>query len=152
MQENNIEMIRGDSFGFGIEIGSTVPGSWRDYCFAVDTGRAQIDPSKGLRRSYEEWREALGATPDDVYSIIFTVKRNFADETAAVMLYYLGEDDRQGISRADTGLYRVYLDPGRSEQLEAGQYYYDTQIACNGSRFTVLYGILQVYEDVTKNL
>ena len=87
----------------------------------------------------------------NVSSIFMTVK-NSLNGSPIVQLYRNGDeqDDNHSITKVEDGLYRVHMCPEDSNKLEAGQYYYDVQITCNGDRFTILYGVLQVYEDVTK--
>lgn len=48
------------------------------------------------------------------------------------------------------GLYLVKVAPEDTETLEAGQYHYDLQIGIGDDIYTVIKGVLELDEDVTK--
>lgn len=100
----NIDMVKGDTLSFGMEI------------------------------------EGLG---QDLSSAYFTIRKSYEDE----ILVQKSLSD--GISKVETGKYRVRVAPEDTEDLVAGRYVYDLKIEANGDDFTVLYGILSLAPNVT---
>ena len=54
-----------------------------------------------------------------------------------------------GIVKEADGLYTVIIAPYDTENVEAGEYYYDFEISYNGDVWTILKGILDIEQDVT---
>ena len=54
-----------------------------------------------------------------------------------------------GISKVETGLYRIRVEPDDTKRLDAGQYYYDFEIGVNSDIFTLLKGVLTIEHDST---
>ena len=100
----NIDMVRGDTLSFGMEI------------------------------------EGLGQDLDSAY---FTCRKSYEDE----ILFQKSLED--GISKVETGKYRVRVAPEDTESLTAGRYVYDLKIEANSDEFTVLWGILSIAPNVT---
>lgn len=80
----------------------------------------------------------------DLDSAYFTAKQSY-DTTEVVFQKSLGD----GIEKVSTGVYSVRLAPEDTAEVDAGKYYYDLQIGVNGDVFTLLYGIINLYPDVT---
>lgn len=104
MAYKNINMFRGDTLSFGMEI-------------------------EGLNQ--------------DLDSAYFTVKANYADEP--LVQKSLGD----GITKVETGVYRIRVAPEDTADVAAGKYFYDFEIGANGDVFTILNGILEIEQDVT---
>ena len=54
-----------------------------------------------------------------------------------------------GITKQGTGVYLVRISPEDTQEIDAGEYYYDLVIGVNGDVFTILKGILVIEHDVT---
>ena len=54
-----------------------------------------------------------------------------------------------GITKVETGKYRVRVAPADTANLTAGTYYYDLQIGVNDDIFTIMYGSLTLLPDIT---
>ena len=55
-----------------------------------------------------------------------------------------------GITKVETGKYRVRVAPEDTHDVEPGTYYYDLQIGLNGDIFTVMKGKLILESDITR--
>lgn len=55
-----------------------------------------------------------------------------------------------GITNNGDGTYTVRVAPEDTENVQAGDYYYDLQIGVNGDKFTILLGLLTILQDVTR--
>ena len=80
----------------------------------------------------------------DLDSAYFTAKASYDDENP-VFQKSLGD----GIEKAEDGKYRVRLAPEDTENVNSGKYYYDLQIGVNSDVYTILYGVINIYPDVT---
>lgn len=80
----------------------------------------------------------------DLSSAYFTAKQSY-DSQDNVFQKSLGN----GISKVSDGVYAVRLAPADTATVQAGKYYYDLQVGVNGDIFTILYGIINLYPDVT---
>lgn len=81
---------------------------------------------------------------EDLDTAYFSCKINY-DDNSYVFQKTLGN----GITKVETGKYRVRVAPADTSSLEAGQYYYDLQIGVNGDIYTILRGVLKIEYDVT---
>lgn len=79
----------------------------------------------------------------DVDTAFFSVRAGYDGDL--VFQKSLGD----GITHVDTGTYTVRIAPEDTENIPAGQYYYDLEIGANSDIFTVLKGILDIDHDVT---
>lgn len=105
MNEQIINMVRGDTLAFGMEF---------------------TDLEQDLESAY------------------FSAKKNY-DDTETAFQKSLGD----GIEKVSDGVYRVRLAPSDTADLDAGKYYYDLQIGVNGDIYTIMYGVINLYPDVT---
>lgn len=80
----------------------------------------------------------------DLDTAFFTCKQNYTDEENAFQKS-LGN----GITKLADGKYIVRVAPEDTASLKAGKYFYDFQISVNTDVFTVLYGVLELEQDVT---
>lgn len=80
----------------------------------------------------------------DLETAFFTVKSSLSSETNV-----LQKSLTDGITKVDTGRYRVRVAPEDTHDVEAGKYFYDLQIGVNSDVFTVMKGILELEQDVT---
>ena len=80
----------------------------------------------------------------DLDSAYFTAKQSY-DSQDTVFQKSLGN----GISKVSDGVYSVRVAPEDTASASAGKYYYDLQIGVNGDIFTILYGVINLYPDVT---
>lgn len=111
MEKTNLEMIRGDTLQFAVEI------------------------------EFDE-------EPQKLESAYFSCKKNYDDDATIFQ-----KKIDSGITYAKTDgnklYYVVRVAPEDTESVEAGQYYYDLQIGLNSDIFTILHGVLKIYDDVT---
>lgn len=80
----------------------------------------------------------------DLESAYFTCKTSYDADDAVFQ-----KDLTYGITKVATGQYVVRVAPQDTENIEAGQYYYDFEIGVNSDIFTVLKGVLTIENDVT---
>lgn len=80
----------------------------------------------------------------DLESAFFTVKQSFDGE--AVFQKSIG----YGITKVEDYKYRVRIAPDDTANIDAGQYYYDFEINVNSDTFTLLKGVLDIEQDVTR--
>lgn len=83
--------------------------------------------------------------PLDVDEAFMTCRKNITDE---VNLFQktLGV----GIIRTDAGQYTVRVRPDETANAEAGRYFYDFQVRKNDDVYTIMSGILDLEQNVTK--
>ena len=79
----------------------------------------------------------------DLDTMFFTCKSSFDGD----IVFQKSLED--GISKVETGLYRVRVAPNDTKRLEAGEYYYDLEIGVNSDIFTLLQGVLTLEHDLT---
>lgn len=112
MKNQTLEMVRGDTLSFAIEI-------------EFDSDPQQLDTAT------------------------FCVKKNY-DDDGNVFKKSLGD----GIEYVETIGKRLYytvrVAPADTQNVTAGQYYYDLEIQANGDTFTILKGILNIEQDMTR--
>ena len=77
----------------------------------------------------------------DLDTAYFTVR----DNGTIVVQKSLGN----GISKVETGIYRVRIAPDDTEDLNPGYYSYDLEIGVNDDVFTILRGMLNIESDIT---
>lgn len=106
---NNLKMVRGDTFSFGFE-----------YSFDDETSQ-------------------------DLETCYLSCKKNEDDEE-----YVFQKSLSDGISKVNSGQYRIRIAPEDTEDVEVGNYFYDLEIGLNGDKFTLLKGILKIDADVTR--
>ena len=82
-------------------------------------------------------------------TVFFTCKTNYNDNTP-VFQKRLGNGISLSSQEGNTLYYIVRVDPKDTANIEAGQYYYDMQITVNDDVFTILDGIINIDNDVTK--
>lgn len=73
----------------------------------------------------------------------FTVKKNKTDSD-----YVFQKSLSDGITQEGTE-YTCRVAPEDTDGVEPGNYYYDLQIASDDDKFTILRGILAIYQDIT---
>ena len=81
-------------------------------------------------------------------SAYFTCKRNYAEDTPIFQKklnngIYVSEETDDGL------IYIVRVAPKDTKDIDAGKYYYDLEIGVNSDVFTILYGVLDIENDVT---
>lgn len=83
-------------------------------------------------------------------SAFFSVKKSL-EATEYILQKSIGDGitKQEGVGDQGDGLYCVRIAPEDTENIEAGNYYYDCQISVDGDVFTVLRGILKIEQDVT---
>lgn len=80
----------------------------------------------------------------DLETAFFSCKSSYSAPN-----YAFQKSLNDGITKVDTGSYRVRVAPGDTQQLEAGTYYYDLQIGVNNDIFTILRGALAIEHEIT---
>ncbi len=83
----------------------------------------------------------------DLETAFFSCKKS-ANDTG----YIFQKTITDGISKVNTGTYRVRIAPEDTKDIEAGSYRYDLQIGVNGDVYTVLKGELMITEDITREV
>ena len=111
MEKTKLEMVRGDTLQFGIEV---------------------------------EFDDA----PQELESVFCSCKKNY-DDDANVFQKKLSDGISYVKTEGNKLYYVVRVAPEDTESIEAGQYYYDLQISLNSDVFTILNGVLKIYDDVT---
>lgn len=81
----------------------------------------------------------------DLDTAYFSCKKNI-DDTEYVFQKSLSD----GISKVETGKYRVRVAPADTSEAELGDYYYDLQIGVNSDIYTVLRGKLIIEYEITE--
>ena len=89
----------------------------------------------------------LDDTPftDTLESASFSVKSSY-DHTQMIFQKTLND----GFTPVGDGEYILRVAPEDTENVDAGDYYYDFEIGANGDRFTFLRGMLTIKESVTE--
>lgn len=84
---------------------------------------------------------------DDAFdSVDFTVKGKYVDNFTIIH-----KDLSDGITyNSETGNYLVVCNPEDTNDVTPGAYVYDVQVSTDGMVYTVLYGKLNIKEDVTR--
>lgn len=80
----------------------------------------------------------------DLDSAYFTAKDSYLNP---VPLFQKSIGD--GITKVETGVYRVRVAPTDTDTATPGTYYYDLQVTLNGDVFTIMKGTLTIDYDVT---
>ena len=80
---------------------------------------------------------------EDLTTFVMGVKRDYTDSTMLIQKS-LGN----GISKIDTGKYRVDFLPSETEALTPNFYVYDLRLSIGTTIFTPLYGYLNIQETV----
>lgn len=80
----------------------------------------------------------------DLDSAYFTCR---ASLTAAQPLFQKSLNN--GITKVETGKYRVRVAPTDTANIAAGKYYYNFEIGVNSDVYTVIKGILEIQENIT---
>ena len=80
---------------------------------------------------------------EDLTTFVMGVKRDYTDSTMLIQKS-LGN----GISKIDTGKYRVDFLPSETEALAPNFYVYDLRLSIGTTIFTPLYGYLNIQETV----
>lgn len=83
----------------------------------------------------------------DLETAYFSCKKS-ANDTE----YIFQKTITDGISKVETGKYRVRVAPTDTKDIKAGSYRYDLQIGVNGDIFTVLKGEIAIMEDITREV
>lgn len=86
--------------------------------------------------------------PQELESVFFSCKKNY-DDDETIFQKKLGDGISFVKSDGNKLYYVVRVAPEDTESIEAGQYYYDLQISLNSDVFTILNGVLKIYDDVT---
>lgn len=81
----------------------------------------------------------------DLTTAYFSCKADPSDEN-----YLFQKSLGSGISKVETGKYRVRVAPADTQNADAGVYRYDLEIGANGDIFTILRGKLKIVEDITR--
>lgn len=79
----------------------------------------------------------------DLSSAYFTCRNGWEGEI--VFQKSLGS----GITKVETGVYRVRVAPSDTAEVTPAHYVYDLEIGANGDKFTILKGILDIEPDAT---
>lgn len=87
----------------------------------------------------------IGGLDQDLETAYMSCKADPTDEN-----YLFQKSLNAGISKVETGKYRVRVAPADTKDLESGTYRYDLQIGVNGDIFTILRGKLKIVEDITR--
>ena len=83
----------------------------------------------------------------DLTHAYFTCKQNYTD-SANVFQKSLNN----GITKIEDGKYTVRVAPSDTKNVKSGRYFYDFRIGVNSDVFTVLKGVLEIEQDVTKEV
>lgn len=87
----------------------------------------------------------IGGLDQDLDTAYMSCKENPEDEN-----YLFQKSLENGITKVETGKYRVRVAPADTKNLDPGTYRYDLEIGVNGDIFTVLRGKLKIVEDITR--
>lgn len=83
---------------------------------------------------------------DDLDAVYFSCKKNTTD-----IGYLFQKTLGNGISKNEDG-YTVRISPADTMNAEAGNYFYDLRIVKDNDVYTILSGVLELDEDVTKGV
>ena len=103
-----------------------------------------LEMTRGDTKAFAVEIEGLDQDLDTAYLSC----KHVAEDNEYVFQKSLGD----GISKVETGKYRVRIAPADTENLDLGTYYYDLQIGVNGDIFTPMKGKLQLTYDITKEV
>lgn len=81
---------------------------------------------------------------DDLASCYFSCKRNINDDN-----YAFQKTLDNGITKIETGKYKVRVAPEDTKTLSTGRYYYDLQIGVGEDIYTILTGQINLKEEIT---
>lgn len=81
----------------------------------------------------------------DLATAYFSCKKDPNDDE-----YVFQKELNDGISKVETGKYRVRVAPADTASLEIGDYYYDLQIGVNSDIYTILRGKLTIEYEITR--
>lgn len=81
---------------------------------------------------------------EDLASCYFSCKKNSED-----VAYVFQKSLENGITKLDTGKYKVRVAPEDTKTLQIGKYYYDLQIGVGEDIYTILRGQLFLDEEIT---
>ena len=81
----------------------------------------------------------------DLDAVYFSCKKDYNTEE-----YVFQKSLGDGVEKLETGKYTIRIAPEDTENVSAGQYYYDLEISANSDVFTVLIGVLNIQNDVTR--
>lgn len=81
---------------------------------------------------------------DDLSTCYFSCKRNINDEN-----YAFQKSLNNGITKIETGKYKVRVAPGDTKNLLTGSYYYDLQIGVGEDVYTILIGQINLKKEIT---
>lgn len=82
---------------------------------------------------------------DDLDAAYFSCKKNQTDNN-----YEFQKTLGSGITKVETGKYRVRVAPEDTDNLDVGTYYYDLEIHINDDVYTPLKGKLKLEQDITR--
>lgn len=82
----------------------------------------------------------------DIDEAYFTCKKSYSDNVPTFQ-----KSMNNGISKDDTGRYRVRVAPDDTKNIEYGRYFYDFQVRKDEDVFTIMRGVLDIEQDVTTN-
>lgn len=82
----------------------------------------------------------------DIEHVYFACRKNNTDE------YAFRKSLVDGIDKVDVGKYRVRVAPEDTRNLEIGKYLYDLQIGLNGDVFVLMRGVLELEEEINKEM
>lgn len=84
--------------------------------------------------------------PADLSSAYFSCKQSFSDVS-----YTFQKSLGNGITKTGSGVYNVRVAPEDTDSVEPGRYYYDLQLGVGEDVYTVLSGVLEIEQDVTRS-
>ena len=79
----------------------------------------------------------------DLTTATFTVKSSYGGDL--IFQKSLGN----GITKVETNKYRVRVAPEDTEDVAAGNYFYNFEIGVNSDKFTIIKGILEIQENIS---
>jgi asparagine N-glycosylation enzyme membrane subunit Stt3 len=77
----------------------------------------------------------------------FTAKKS-KESTAKAFQKTLGD----GIEKIGTGEYSITVNPEDTDDLDPGRYWYDFRVSLQGQVFTIMWGILDIVQEVAENV
>lgn len=82
---------------------------------------------------------------DDLDTCYFSCKKDAEDDD-----YVFQKSLSDGITKLDTGKYKVRVAPNDTKTLDIGNYQYDLQIGINNDIYTIMNGILTIEQEITE--
>lgn len=104
--------------------------------------KAKLAMVKGDTKSFLVEIEGL---EQDLDTAFFSVKKNPNDEE-----YILQKTLSDGITKVETGKYRVRVAPQDTRNVETGTYHYDLQIGIGDDIYTIMRGKLDIVYEITE--